>query len=45
MNVLYYYHDTIARATAMVVHYYNNFRAYQYQGQCQYQHKDTQYMN
>jgi len=25
MNVLYYYHDTIARATAMVVHYYNNF--------------------
>ena len=30
MNVLYYYHDTIARATAMVVHYYNNFWAYQH---------------
>ena len=25
MNVLYHYHDTIARATAMVVPYYNNF--------------------
>ena len=25
MNVLYHYHDTIARATAMVMHCYNNF--------------------